>query len=106
VPASGEPPWRWLNHHKIVKALEQVGEPTRSLIEEALGELSTDPYQPYGVEVHVMHQPDGVERRIAFLPGDFILTYRIWLRSPPPLAGKSIGVLSLRQLSEFFDDLG
>lgn len=87
--------WRWTNEYRIVELLRQEDDEARGAVLDALDRILEDPFDPYGVDVHKMRGKGAREdRRIAWLPRGFVLTYQPYLNGPPPLAGNHVSVVA------------
>lgn len=98
--------WRWLNQYRIVDALTAEDELAQEAVLDALDRILDNPYEPYGVDVHVMKGAGArAGRMIAWLPRGFVLTYQTYDDGPPPLAGPHVSVVALMKY-EGLQDIG
>lgn len=94
--------WRWTNDFRIVEALESEPQEVRDIVLDALDRILENPFEPENVEVTMLRGPEArAERRIAWLPRGFILTYQPYFNGPPPLAGQHVSVVAMRKYNEF-----
>jgi hypothetical protein len=101
-----DPPWQWLNHHRIIEAVIGLGPDARVDVADALDHVLAKPFEPLGVEITTLKiESQHLERRVAWLPHDLFMTYRPYLDGPMPHRGRHIVVLAVSTMQDLFEAL-
>lgn len=100
--------WKWLNEWRIVERLAEHREPEEvDDILDALEEVIKAPFEPNGLDAYCLPSTSTrPERWVAWLPKQFVLTYRPYVNGPPPHAGKHVVVLAFNSFADIVRELG